>query len=121
MAGLAQNLAGPQHSAATVAHAVPLQVVVAQVNSLVSMSHIENKHWSKALAQILRYGIGQHSTPVPRTASIDAILGTARSSQRYGVLTRDKLEDLVRTNHRFVFSSVTCSQTGWIDQAVTAL
>jgi hypothetical protein len=85
------------------------------------MDHLENKHWSKALSQILRYGIGQHSTPVPRTASIPAILNQVHHSHRYGVLTQGKLEALVQTNHRFVFSSVTCSQTGWIDRAVTAL
>jgi hypothetical protein len=98
-----------------------LQVVVAQVNALVAMNHDESKHWSKAMAQILRYGIGQHSTPVRRTASIDAILGVVHSSTRFGVLTREKLEAIVRSNHRFVFSSITCSQTGWIDQAVTAV
>ncbi len=119
MAGLAP--AAPALAASAAAPAVPLQAVVAQVNALAAMHHDEMKHWSKAMAQVLRYGIGQHSTPVRRTASIDAILGVVHHSTRYGILDRAKLEAIVRSNHRFVFSSITCSQTGWIDQAVTAV
>ena len=83
------------------------------------LSRHEKKHWSKAIAAILRYEDGLHSIP-PHTLPFWWIIAVSHESAIYGKLDLEKLHGTISRNHRFRYVTVT-SPSGWWEHSVQAI
>jgi RNA:NAD 2'-phosphotransferase (TPT1/KptA family) len=81
----------------------------------VTMSHAEQKHWSKAMAAVLR-----HETPPPHERTLQELMQVMRSSHRYGFVTATKVYAVATHGHRFVLRHVT-EPNGWVQWYVRAV
>ncbi len=84
------------------------------------MSYPERKHWSKALAKLLRHQIGNSSNP-PRSATLAQILQMVHASHQYGNFTEAKFWEAIQGNHRFTAVQTTADDSGWWQWLVRAL
>ncbi len=80
-----------------------------------SLSHAENKHWSKACAAVLRY-----ETPAPHERRFQDLLAALHSSHRFGVPTATVIYQVVHNSHRFQLRAVT-EDNGWVQWFVRAV
>jgi len=65
-----------------------------------ALSNDESKHWSKALAKILRHGQGQTAIP-PNQLPVATLVQDMHASSRYGGVTAAKLYVAAHQNRRF--------------------
>ncbi len=107
-------------AANNVAHPAGPPAVAAAPPPITVMGHDEKKHWSKALAQILRHGPGKDATP-PRSLPLATLVRIVRSSGRFGQFSETKLWQTLEGNGRFSTTWTTDAVTGWSMQYVTAL
>ncbi len=98
----------------------PAAMLNAPVVTANQMSYPERKHWSKALAKLLRHQIGNSSNP-PRSASLAQILQMVHASHQYGNFTEPKFWEAIQGNHRFLAVQTAADDSGWWQWQVRAL
>ena len=84
----------------------------------IAMTHAESKHWSKAMAAVLRHGAGRLTN---RELPLDTPVMMLHIGHTYGPPRADKLRQVAMTNHRFILVDVQDATSGWWSVNVRAL
>ena len=85
----------------------------------VHLGREEEKHWSKAMAAVLRYSDVARSAN--RTMEVQVLLATVRTSRRYGSLSYEVASWIVMRSNRFTHYWETDPTTGWAAEKMHAI
>jgi hypothetical protein len=86
--------------------------------AIIAMTHAEAKHWSKAMAAVLRHGAGSLTN---RELPLETLVVMLHTGHTYGPPTAAKLRQVAMTNHRFILVDVQDAASGWWSVNVRAL